>query len=228
MPIPLDRLIELLEHLDGHLESCDHSLRRTRGHLKDQGLNPDSILPWLAEHGGYCDCEVLANVGELAESLRERPRPARPSPAPKRPARDLTTLTGWNLQNLPKPWQVANLYNADQPLTLQMGKKAGCSITLMESPLPPGDPHQDEYWTAFWLARTKLPPKTPFRVTRDALKLPASLRSTLVQTAGWIPVYCWITSEDPRWYLEVQTELNRQQGDLPQVAALVTRLASGQ
>jgi len=30
-------------------------------------LDEDRIIPWLEEHGGGCDCEVLANVEEEFE-----------------------------------------------------------------------------------------------------------------------------------------------------------------
>jgi hypothetical protein len=30
------------------------------------------IVPWLREHGGYCDCEVLANVEDEFSEILER------------------------------------------------------------------------------------------------------------------------------------------------------------
>ncbi len=43
---------------------CDHTLRCTREFLRSRSLSEDQIIPWLAEHGGHCDCEVVYNVGE--------------------------------------------------------------------------------------------------------------------------------------------------------------------
>ncbi|MFL5540425.1 MAG: DUF2695 domain-containing protein [Longimicrobiaceae bacterium] len=57
-------LRELFDHLDQALEGgCDHTLAHTRHYLQSRGLDEETVLPWLAEYGGHCDCEVLANVG---------------------------------------------------------------------------------------------------------------------------------------------------------------------
>ena len=39
-------------------------LERVFQFLQANGLREATIIPWLGEHGGYCDCEVLANVEE--------------------------------------------------------------------------------------------------------------------------------------------------------------------
>jgi len=65
MPITKQQLKGLFDHLDGALiEGCDHTLRFTETYLRSQGLFEVTIFPWLKEYGGYCDCEVLANVEE--------------------------------------------------------------------------------------------------------------------------------------------------------------------
>lgn len=38
------------------------SLRLTTAFLESKKLDVQRVVPWLREHGGYCDCEVLANV----------------------------------------------------------------------------------------------------------------------------------------------------------------------
>ena len=63
MPIPMDQLARLFDYLDGALSAgCDHSLRLTRQFLQVNQLPESTIIPWLGEYGGFCDCEVLANV----------------------------------------------------------------------------------------------------------------------------------------------------------------------
>jgi hypothetical protein len=65
IPMPKEVLGELFDHLDEALcESCDHSLRFTIAYLQSKKLEVERVVPWLREHGGYCDCEVLANVEE--------------------------------------------------------------------------------------------------------------------------------------------------------------------
>ena len=74
VPISSERIEQLFDHLDQQLEAadCDHTLRFTIGFLTSHGIADEPVVEWLAEHGGYCDCEVLGNVGDYWESIRER------------------------------------------------------------------------------------------------------------------------------------------------------------
>jgi hypothetical protein len=63
LPLPREALTALFDHLDQALgAACDHSLRFTRQFLQQQALDEATVVPWLQANGGYCDCEVLANV----------------------------------------------------------------------------------------------------------------------------------------------------------------------
>ena len=65
LPMSLAQLHGLLDTLDKALVSgCDHSLQYTESYLNSQNLASEEVVPWLQEHGGFCDCEVLANVEE--------------------------------------------------------------------------------------------------------------------------------------------------------------------
>ncbi len=70
MQLSVLELRALLNHLDTVLASgCDHTLNETLIFLTAQKLEPSLVIPWLQEHGGYCDCEVLANVESDYESI---------------------------------------------------------------------------------------------------------------------------------------------------------------
>ena len=62
----LDRpsLLALIEHVDAALvlQGCDHTLRATRTWARSYAHDPDALAASLAHFGGYCDCEVAANV----------------------------------------------------------------------------------------------------------------------------------------------------------------------
>ena len=63
MPLSKEDLAALFNHLDQALvEGCDHSLRLTREFLASRSLPEGTIVTWLGQYGGFCDCEVLANV----------------------------------------------------------------------------------------------------------------------------------------------------------------------
>jgi hypothetical protein len=69
MPISLSHLGQLFDHLDLKLEDgCDHTPKITTAFLIGKNLSPEIILPWLQDQGGFCDCEILANVEEGWES----------------------------------------------------------------------------------------------------------------------------------------------------------------
>jgi len=66
MPISFSDLGALFDYLDVKLgeEGCDHTARMTTAFLKQKDIETEIVIPWLQEYGGYCDCEVLANVEE--------------------------------------------------------------------------------------------------------------------------------------------------------------------
>ncbi|MFG6489487.1 DUF2695 domain-containing protein [Roseateles sp. BYS78W] len=68
-----DALLEsLFDAVDACVEEagCDHTLRFTTVWLSDQQQPEDKVIAWLREHGGFCDCEVLANAADHWERNR--------------------------------------------------------------------------------------------------------------------------------------------------------------
>lgn len=71
LPMAREAFEKLFDDLDEHLEKvgCDDTNRLTIEFLRDNKMqNPENVLKWLAENGGYCDCEILANVEEKFEN----------------------------------------------------------------------------------------------------------------------------------------------------------------
>lgn len=65
LPLPKETLWALFDYLNDALaDGCDHSLRLTTQFLASNNVAPESVIPWLGAHGGFCDCEVLFNVEE--------------------------------------------------------------------------------------------------------------------------------------------------------------------
>lgn len=69
IPMPQQDLRDLFDHLDELCASCDHTLRYTMAFLKQRGLNAECIVTWLRDNGGYCDCEVIANVEDAVANV---------------------------------------------------------------------------------------------------------------------------------------------------------------
>ena len=75
LPMPEDKFIQLFEILDAklHAHGCDHDLKLTEQILSNLGVKDVlSVLAWLEEQGGYCDCEVMMNVEQKFEYLEEK------------------------------------------------------------------------------------------------------------------------------------------------------------
>ncbi len=68
-PVPVVVLHELFDFLDGKLteNECDHTLNSTREFARNHTLPEERLIVWLEQSGGYCDCEVLANVEQVVE-----------------------------------------------------------------------------------------------------------------------------------------------------------------
>jgi hypothetical protein len=64
----------LFDMLDRELprKGCDHSRRLTSAYLAEHGLASEQFSQWLDKHGGFCDCEVLANVEPFWLELTRR------------------------------------------------------------------------------------------------------------------------------------------------------------
>jgi len=70
LPMSRESFKKLFDYLDIELndKGCDDTNRLTKSFLTQIGAkNPEEILDWLADKGGYCDCEILANVEEQFE-----------------------------------------------------------------------------------------------------------------------------------------------------------------
>lgn len=55
------RLVIFLERNDV-MRYCDGTLHLTEEFIDENGLDKESTIEWLQDHGGFCDCEVLLNI----------------------------------------------------------------------------------------------------------------------------------------------------------------------
>ena len=81
IPLPIEQVISLIEHVGNELHSrdpritpaCDHTLRFSKAWCAQHGVSENAVCEWLRDHGGFCDCEVIFNVdGRLEEALEWR------------------------------------------------------------------------------------------------------------------------------------------------------------
>lgn len=64
-----DDLKGLIGYVFHHLEGtvCSGTLRHARNYCQRSGLDEAATVEFLEAHGGYCDCEILMNVGPAVE-----------------------------------------------------------------------------------------------------------------------------------------------------------------
>jgi len=76
-PLADDQLQSLFAFIEAQLDEADgdHSRRFTQQWLLSEGMAPEPVLVWLEEHGGYCDCEVVANAQQHWEENRQQEPP---------------------------------------------------------------------------------------------------------------------------------------------------------
>jgi Protein of unknown function (DUF2695) len=69
LPLPVAQLKAMLDMLDTELprEGCDHTRRLTQAWLESHGHDVERVFAWLDTQGGFCDCEILANVEEKVD-----------------------------------------------------------------------------------------------------------------------------------------------------------------
>jgi len=69
LPLPVAELKAMFDMLDTELprKGCNHSRRLTEAWLTSRGHDVQRVFAWLDTQGGYCDCEVLANVEERVD-----------------------------------------------------------------------------------------------------------------------------------------------------------------
>jgi hypothetical protein len=74
LPASKDVLQSLFDWLDEKLEadSCDDTLRFTLEFAKANKVDETRLSDWTKQYGGYCDCEVLANVPDSNPVFRNK------------------------------------------------------------------------------------------------------------------------------------------------------------
>jgi hypothetical protein len=66
LPISPELLRTLFDFVDQQLSQneCDNTFKYALYFLSDHQIDANPVVHWLENLGGYCDCEILANVEE--------------------------------------------------------------------------------------------------------------------------------------------------------------------
>jgi hypothetical protein len=82
LPIPAPALKALFGYVDQQLKlaKCDHTLRHALDFIRNNALPEQTVVAWLKDNHGYCDCETLWNSEEVVEEAVPGYRDMEPSP----------------------------------------------------------------------------------------------------------------------------------------------------
>ncbi len=72
MPVSVVQFEALLNGLDNCLDEtpCNHDHSLTEKCCSELGFDPIPLVNWAKENGGYCDCELLANLEDPFEDAK--------------------------------------------------------------------------------------------------------------------------------------------------------------
>lgn len=81
LPVPAPVLKALFDYVDNQLNStkCDHTLRHALDFIRKNALPEETVIGWLKNNHGYCDCETLWHSEEVVEEAVPGYRDMEPS-----------------------------------------------------------------------------------------------------------------------------------------------------
>ncbi|WP_163400443.1 DUF2695 domain-containing protein [Flavobacterium fluviatile] len=157
--LPFDENIfpKLFDFLDIELNKngCNHTTILTKTFLdKNKVSNTTDAIEWLADNGGYCDCEVLANIEDLFDYLNPPLlKPFQSNQIKKQKLNSLKTDFGFSIEKIPLPWTLTETISGnDKSYNFQFGKSNNCIINLA-SDFPITQLDNDKFWTDLGLKK---------------------------------------------------------------------------
>jgi hypothetical protein len=223
--LPVDENIfsQLFDFLDNELaeKECNHTTKLTEEFLeKNSVLKISNVIEWLADNGGYCDCEVLANVEDLFDYLKKPIKHNSPKNTIKRQKlNSLATDFGFCIEKIPSPWTLIETISGFEKIyKFQIGKSNNCIVTLVPE-IPEININNDIFWKDKWIKETELVNNIN-DLTVERLEF-NNYYAILVKTKNWTPVKIWcIKKENNNWHLKMNTELSRYKGDIKELEKL--------
>ena len=224
LPVNENTFSKLFDFLDDELEKhgCDHSSSITKTFLQKNGIsNIIEVTEWLAQNGGYCDCEILANVEDLFNYLDQpKSNPVVKKDIQKQKINSLKTDFNFCIEKIPSPWNLTEITSTNgKEYQFQIGKNNSCTV-ILQSHFFSFEYDNDEQWINQWINETELNYNLE-SLTTERLQL-GNYSVIIVKTKDWTPVKIWCSKkENPQWFLKMNTELSRHKGDIKELEKLL-------
>ena len=224
--LPIDEKIfpRLFDFLDVELgeNNCNHTTVLTRNFLDSNGIkNTTAVIGWLADNGGYCDCEILANVeGQFQYLNPPISKPVNNTQVKKQKLNSLKTDYGFRIGKVPSPWVLTETILSDKLVyNFQIGKRSDCVVSL-ETSFPTNQFDNDQYWLDLWINETEL----NYNLEGLTAERPAidNYSCIVVKSKNWMPVFYWFKCNlTDKWFLRMKTGSARHKGDFKEFIKLL-------
>lgn len=227
--LPADENIfpKLFDLLDNQLyeKGCKHTTILTKTFLHKNGvINVTQVIEWLAENGGFCDCEILANVEYRFEYLNaNKIKPVLKKLIQKQKLNSLSTDFAFCIDKVPSPWNLTETtLDNKKNYTFQIGKGTGCIVRL-ETLYPSLQIKNDKYWMDSWVKETEL----DYKLGNLVIERPEidGYSCIVAKSKDWTPVIYWLKSDlTDKWYLKIKTSSSRHKGDFKEFLKLLNSI----
>lgn len=224
----------LFDFLDNELDQteCANDLSLLKKYCVKENLDFDSLKEWFKKHGGYCDCEILANVEELFYYLEKPAIPiiqSKKTQTEQRTKLDtLTTDFGFSIGKVPSPW-ILTAISKDNTLFYQfkIGKKSDYPV-LLEREFPIEKLADDKFLHDYWKHQMKIAYEIEFET--DELDFEIERKPFLdfevvrVQTKKWKSTFLFVHKQGFKWCLVMKTEAVRARNDIKELEKLLKEI----
>jgi hypothetical protein len=226
--LPVDENIfqELFDTLDQELpkQKCNHTPFLTIAFLEKNDIsNVNEVLDWLNENGGFCDCEILANIEDLFEYLNPpKTNHVSTRDTAKQKINSLKTDFGFCIEKIPLSWNLVEITSKNKKeYQFKIGKSNNCTVSL-QSDFAFFESDNDELWKNLWINETQLHYNLD-NVTIERTQL-GNYSAIIVKTKDWIPVKIWSYNNKKQWVLRMDTEFSRYKNDVKELEKLLNNI----
>jgi len=223
LPMKEIDFLPLFDFLNSELPQnrCQHDFSLLESYCKKKGLDFSVLVEWLKKQGGFCDCEILANVEEQFEYLTKptpKIQPKSTQTAQRQKLDTLTTDCGFSINRVPAPWILIATSQGDRTTyQFQIGKKSDFPVTL-ESDFPVDKLSDDIFLHNYWIAKTELDSELVFAIERQCIQ---NFETVQIRTKRWSPIFVFAYRQGMKWCLVLRTETARIRNDVRELEKLL-------
>lgn len=224
--LPMEEVLfpKLFTFLNEKLQqkSCKHTIENTFTFLAKHNVkNLHQVIDWLADNGGYCDCEILYNVTELFSHLEntweepvEIPKEFKQILEKKQKINKLHTNFGFEIDAVPQPWKMTeSIEQENKKYYFQIGKGMNVCLANLKENFPENQWKNDTFFLKDYENHT---------IERSELE---KYHLVILRSQNNIRVVIWCKPKNTNmWYLEIYTENQRYKGDLKELEKLLNAI----